>query len=198
VRHAIEASDECKVKNTVLKTGKTLTNFFLKKSTLLLKQLKMKQLLLTFMSIALLVVFCKAQFPAFTNFEGVKYYVNTRGDSATKKYRAIYGIGDTINSYFAYSLSKRAKETAQMFSDTTNRNKVINDNTLSPSEKNSRLNNFTDSASFYEDVSAYYASINKFTGSPKIPARILPVRHSYQARFFYQNSPETDSTEKKR
>lgn len=144
--------------------------------------------------IVLAVSACYGQFPAFTNFEGVKYYVNNRNDSATKKYRAVYGLGNKIDSYFADSLRARAENSAKLFDDSIK--KVRINNTLSAQQKNDISVSLRDSVSFYNDVRDYYASINKFTGTPRFRARFFPVTHSYQARFFYQNSPEVDSIAK--
>jgi len=152
-----------------------------------------KQLFLSAI-ILLTVSTCYGQFPAFTNFEGVKYYVNNRNDSAIKKYREVYGLNDKIDSYYADSLRTRAKNSIKLFEDSIP--KTIADNALTPAIKNSRIIGLRDSISFYEDVRDYYASINKFTGTPRFRAMFLPVSHSYQARFFYQNSPEVDSTAK--
>ena len=80
---------------------------------------------------------CYGQFPAFTNFEGVKYYVNNRNDSVTKKYREIYGLTDKIDSYYADSLRTRAKNSIKLFEACIP--KTIKDSSLTPAIKNSRI-----------------------------------------------------------
>ena len=154
----------------------------------------MKSFFLMTISTIVLSTFCKAQFPAFTNFEGVKYYEDTRGDTQTKKYRDLYNIGNKVDSYFADSLRKRAKTREKLFKDSIVI--VIADSNFSAAEKNSKIIIMRDSIQFYNDVKVYYASINKFTGKPRLLAKIFPVVRNYQAKFFYQNSPKTDSSEK--